>query len=281
MSSMAKIFVVVNVVLAVVAFGSAATLLGAQDDYKTALEDVRAAFDQYKGHQDTLLDDRERDLALQQNRAGEAVGRANTLESSNQDLEGRLAKAATRNDQLQATAETLAQEVKQANTINQNNKDWLEKLAADSKTATEQMLNARTQLREEIANRVQLETTVSNQNTTIADLSAEKGDLEKQLRQLNFWLAEYRKRYGDMTNISKGSEGRINSVRDDLVVISVGSADGVQVGDVYHIRRGATYVGQVVIDKVEKNLSVGTFDSRFPGPGAPPQRGDVAYPGSR
>jgi len=281
MSSMAKIFVVVNVVLAIVTFGSAATLLGAQDDYKTALEEKRAEFDEYKTHQDTLLDDRERDLALQQNRAGEAVGKANTLESSNQDLEGRLAKAATRNDQLQATAETLAQEVRQANTINKDNKVWLDKLSVDGKTATEQMLNARTQLREEIANRVQLETTVSNQNTTIADLSAEKGDLDKQIRQLNFWLAEYRKRYGDMTNISKGSEGRINSVRDDLVVISVGSADGVQVGDVYHIRRGATYVGQVVIDKVEKNLSVGTFDSKFPGPGAPPQRGDVAYPGSR
>jgi len=281
MSSMAKIFVVVNLVLAVVAFGSAATLLGAQDDYKTALVDARAAFDQYKEHQDKLLDDRERDLALQQNRAGEAVGKANNLESANQDLEARLANAATGNDQLQATAETLAQEVKQANTINQNNKDWLNKLSADAKTATEEMLNAKTQLREEVANRVRLESTVSDQNGTIADLSAEKGDLERQLRQVNFWLAEYRKRYGDMTNISKGSEGRINSVRDDLVVISVGSSDGVQVGDVYHIRRGATYVGQVVIDKVEKNLAVGTFDSKFPGPGAPPQRGDVAYPGSR
>ena len=180
MSSMAKIFVVVNLVLAVVAFGSAATLLGAQDDYKTALEQVRTEFDQYKKHQDQLLDDRERDLALQQNRAGEAVGKANTLESANQDLEARLAKAATRIDQLQATAETLAQEVKQANAINQNNKDWLEKQARDTKAATEQMLNAKTQLREEVANRVQLESTVSRQNESIATLQAVKGDLEKQ-----------------------------------------------------------------------------------------------------
>ena len=48
-----------------------------------------------------------------------------------------------------------------------------------------------------------------------------------------------------------------------------------------HLRRGATYVGQVLIEKVEKNLAVGTFDSKFPGPGAPPQKGDLAYPGSR
>ena len=39
MSSMAKIFVVVNLVLGVAAFGAAATLLGAQNDYRAALEE--------------------------------------------------------------------------------------------------------------------------------------------------------------------------------------------------------------------------------------------------
>jgi hypothetical protein len=90
--------------------------------------------------------------------------------------------------------------------------------------------------------------------------------------------------YRDKKPVEKGPkpsarEGRLNSVRDDLVVISLGSDDGVRVGDVFHVRRGNEYVGQVVIDKVERNLSVGTFDSQFPGPGAPPQRGDVAYRG--
>jgi hypothetical protein len=66
-------------------------------------------------------------------------------------------------------------------------------------------------------------------------------------------------------------------VRDDLVVISLGSADGVRVGDLFHVRRGSAYVGRIRIDKVERNLSVGTFDSQFPGPGAPPQKRDVVY----
>ncbi|MHC4971935.1 MAG: YfbK domain-containing protein [Planctomycetota bacterium] len=72
-------------------------------------------------------------------------------------------------------------------------------------------------------------------------------------------------------------EGRLTSVRDNLVVISVGSADGVRLGDIFHVRRGSTYVGHVTIQKVERNLSVGTFDSQFPGVGAPPQKGDVVY----
>ena len=51
----------------------------------------------------------------------------------------------------------------------------------------------------------------------------------------------------------------------------------MQVGDRFYVRRGSTYVGQVIIEKVERNLSVGAFDSMFPGVGAPPQKGDVAY----
>jgi predicted RNase H-like nuclease (RuvC/YqgF family) len=281
MSSMAKIFVVVNLVLAVVTFGSAATLLGAQDDYKYALEKARQEFDEYKNKQDEAIAGLERDRALQQNRAAEAVAKANAVESEKQDLESRLATAGTRIDQLNATVETLSKEVKAANAINKEHKQWLDRHSADTKRATEEMLNAQTQLREERGNRVRLETTVSQQNEAIAELSASKGDLERQIRELNFYLGEYRKRYGDIGPQSKGSEGRITSVRDELVVISVGSADGVAIGDVYHVRRGATYVGQVLIEKVEKNLSVGTFDSKFPGPGAPPQRGDLAYPGSR
>ena len=66
-------------------------------------------------------------------------------------------------------------------------------------------------------------------------------------------------------------------MRDNLVVISVGSKDRVRIGDTYHLRRGATYVGQIRIDKVEKNMAVGVFDTEFAGEGAPPQTGDVAY----
>ena len=40
MSSMAKIFVVVNLLLIVAVFGSAATLLGAQDNYREELEET-------------------------------------------------------------------------------------------------------------------------------------------------------------------------------------------------------------------------------------------------
>ena len=57
MSSMAKIFVVVNLVLGVVAFGSAATLLGAQDDYKSALTKANEEFEGFRAAMEKRVDD--------------------------------------------------------------------------------------------------------------------------------------------------------------------------------------------------------------------------------
>ena len=53
---------------------------------------------------------------------------------------------------------------------------------------------------------------------------------------------------------------------------------GVRPGDEYHISRGAQYVGMITITNVEKDSAVGTFNAQYPGPGAPPQKGDTAYP---
>ena len=72
-----------------------------------------------------------------------------------------------------------------------------------------------------------------------------------------------------------------STVKGNLVVISVGSPDKVRPGDVYHLRRGATYVGQIMISRVEENQAVGEFDTQFPGAGGMPQNGDVAYTGNR
>ncbi len=68
----------------------------------------------------------------------------------------------------------------------------------------------------------------------------------------------------------------IRSIKGNLVVISIGSKDGVQAGDTYEIRRADLYVGQVTVTNVYKDRSVATFDTEYKGPGAPPQVNDTA-----
>jgi hypothetical protein len=69
----------------------------------------------------------------------------------------------------------------------------------------------------------------------------------------------------------------VTGIDDGNVTITVGAAEGVRVGDIFHLRRGAAYVGRVTIHDVAKNESIGEFDAQYPGRVGPPIAGDLAY----
>jgi hypothetical protein len=276
MSSMAKIFVVVNLILGVVAFGSAATLLGTKEDYKAANAEMAKNFDRYKSEQDAKLSAAEKEKAAQVNAASAAVTAKETAEASNGDLTKRLAAAETASGSDRATIQQLANQVKTQVELNKTYSDLVDKLTGTSKSAVADKLNFQTKWQNEVTNRVNLEGEVRKAQAENAELAAKNGDLEKQLKTANFWVNKYRERFGDITGGPNGADGVVKSVKGNLVVLSVGSGDGVRNGDTYQLRRGSSYVGQVTITAVYKDQSVGTFDSTYKGPGAPPQAGDAA-----
>jgi len=278
MSSMAKIFVVVNLAFSIVAFGSAATLLGAQDDYKNGYEKEKEAKQKVTMEMQARIDDAELQQRLQATKASEELGRANNLEANVAELKTSLAAANTANETLRSSVETFSRELQAANQLNSSNQEFLKRLADDSKKATDEMLNAKSTLEKEIANRVGLEQQVAELNEQVTTMAAEKGDVDRKLRECQFWLDKYRTKYGPMEGPGEGAPGVVMAVRGPLVSISVGSADKVRVGDWYAISRGGSYVGRVKITSVDKNLSVGQFDTANPGSGAPPQPGDKAAP---
>ena len=275
MTSMAKVFVVLNLILAVVAFGSGAVLLGTKDDWKKAAEEMNDKYEKVKTAMAADRDRLENEVAQQNRRAADAVKTAQTAEENASNLDTQLKQAKSINDQLRALTETLSQEVKAANNINKENKDWLDRLSSESKQATQDKLDAVKKLEAEIANRVQLEQQVNQLTESLASAMATKGDLEQQIRELKFWNDEYAKRFGKL-DTAKGAAGRVREVMGKLVGISVGSRDGVRTGDKYSLSRGGTFVGTIRITRVEKDLALGLVTST--GSGSPPQVGDTAKP---
>jgi hypothetical protein len=277
MSSMAKIFVVVNLVFGIVAFGSAATLLGATDDYRKGYEEQVAARKALEVSSQQKIDDLELQRSQQTNKASEQLARADQAQQQVEDLNSRLASAESANQTLRSSVDNFSQELGELKAMNAANQEFLNKLSGETKTATEQMLNAKAQLDKEIGNRVGLEQQVSELTEQMTTVSATLGDTDRALRQANFWLEKYRVKYGPLDG-PEGSAGVVNAVRGTLVSISVGSADKVRVGDWYALSRGPNYVGRIQITTVDRNLSVGQFDERNTGTGAPPQPGDKATP---
>ena len=105
-----------------------------------------------------------------------------------------------------------------------------------------------------------------------AKLKEENAKLKADVKRLRGELERMR---GDPP--ARSIAGRVASVEDSQVTVSVGDADGVRVGDIFHLRRGAMYVGRVTIQDVAKDASVGEFDAEFPGRVGPPRAGDLAY----
>jgi hypothetical protein len=69
---------------------------------------------------------------------------------------------------------------------------------------------------------------------------------------------------------------KVATTQGDLVVLSVGSRDGVRVGHAFTIRRGVTFVGRAEVRKLYKSRCYAELDPEIRGVGAPPKVGDTA-----
>ncbi|MHC4548924.1 MAG: hypothetical protein ACYTEZ_09110 [Planctomycetota bacterium] len=103
-------------------------------------------------------------------------------------------------------------------------------------------------------------------------LEEENHRLKTEVARLAAELASYR---GGKP--ARSIAGRVLRTEDGRVVINVGGDDGVRVDDIFHLRRGATYVGRMTVRRVLKAEATAEFDRDYPGGGAPPKPGDIAY----
>jgi cell shape-determining protein MreC len=112
-----------------------------------------------------------------------------------------------------------------------------------------------------------------------AKLKEERAKLQKECAKLKAEVkrlrAELDRMRGDPP--ARSIAGRVTAVEAGKVTISVGDTEGVRVGDIFHLRRGATFVGRMTIQDVAKAESIGEFDTEFAGLIGPPRVGDLAY----
>lgn len=79
------------------------------------------------------------------------------------------------------------------------------------------------------------------------------------------------------TEPARRAAATVAAVDGNRVTIDAGSADGVRAGAHIGLSRGAQYVGDILIARVDGGASVGLFDATHGGSAAPPQVGDRAH----
>ena len=299
MGTFAKIFIVVNLVLAVVVLGAGAALLGTAESWKARYQndDVSAITADAENRSDWRPDDTR---AFNQNvvdalqaKAGEIDGLKKKIDVLSSQLSAKLIEAERLTEKL-TNAETEWKLIAQK--YNQMQEDFgahvksfkaLEKQLADARVEAKDMQKAvdtatgdalaDKQKREEVeSNLARVEGQLKQAQESVAagekannKLAEEKAAVENQLA---LYIDTYGTRLGAVA--MEAVEGVVTGVDEELnlVLISVGTDDKVAVGYSFRVFRGKTFVGMLLIDRVGTDWASGHMkmdeSSSFP------QRGD-------
>jgi predicted nuclease with TOPRIM domain len=258
MSPLAKVFVVVNLVLAVAFFGSSATLFATRVNWRD--EAVR-----FKTEADKALNEMNGKFKAQ-------AGDLQTLSKAHASLNANYANVSADKEKLlgtlQETKTSLAKEtlrvdteVKEKTQLNSrmqslegNNTqlgarvDQLTKEAADSKAAEEKARAEFTRIRVDLdKSNDQLEKSLIELASITAKLETAKMELAAAEKQ-GFRLG---------TGRAPPIDAIVEAVKGDdkLVVLSVGRDQKVEEGYEFTIYRGDRFVGKVRVTKVYENLA--------------------------
>ena len=286
MGTFAKIFIVVNLVLAVVFLGAASALLGEAESWKTKyemdkwelLEDANANVKQELADRAQKLkkttterDDYEKKWNDEQQ---VSAGHDRTIAQQNVAYEGMAAKYNKMTEDFNVLSKTITD------------------IKADNKAAWDENQKLRGQVDEALATAAaakqksdELRDTLEREQARTKQLSADLGSCEKK----NVALSEEKTKLEDVLAmvkekigpdalaglfIQKAVHGTVVGVDAELniVLISVGQDDEVQIGYTITVYRSGEYLGKLVIDKIGPDWASGHMDKgltkEFP------QRGD-------
>jgi uncharacterized phage infection (PIP) family protein YhgE len=261
MSTVAKVLVVLNLILAVAFVASASSYLGQQDHWK-------AKFDGKVTELATQKATYEKQLEL------ERADKAKVSAQANAALAAKEAAEATATA-LTGEANMLREAIRQAGGTATANSRALE-AAQGTITALQGQVAQLQQVRQDLTNnlaaankaRDDAEKEANKNQVAITNLTAEKQALEGRLAEVQqeldraeFQLAAYKEKFrdADVPTAQPSHQGRVLAVDADtnVVIISLGSEDGVKEGFEYRVSRGAAYVGRITITSVESKKSAG------------------------
>jgi hypothetical protein len=259
MSTIAKVFVVLNLVLAVAFLGASATFLGYVDSYKRQFdaEVVRhRTTTEQKDAKIASLESDNRGLTTRMTETTTARDRATELEGRTST---NLAELKTRYDQLAAAHTRTTAALTVANDTIRGLTELKDQLQKDRGTMSDALRAANEERGAAVkaANQSALE--LDNARAQIQELEQKLSTCEEARQRLEF--AQTTAIQGGGTGgpgpAQPPQSGKILAAdpRNNIVVISLGSEDGVKVGFRYVVSRGAGYVGTVEVTSTEAKQS--------------------------
>ncbi len=272
MSTVAKVFVVLNFLLAALFLGSASALLGHSDHWKarhtTDTSKLTADLTTEKNKSKSLeseLSKAQSDKNASDQAAAERKREAETLQTQNATLKEKF-------DSLLAShaAATRALQIAQ-NTI--DNVQKLVGVLQDSrKTDIDNLTKALAEKNEAVKMQNALEANLNDATQQLKDALAKLASTQTELQRATFELASYRTLYPNGPGTEQPWQvGKVLTAdaANNIVVVSLGAEDGVRVGYRYAVSRGNQFIATITIMSTQAKMAAGkvTLGNGSPMPG--------------
>lgn len=272
MSSIAKIFIVVNLLLSALTLGWASTHLGVAENYKNQLataETAAAAVVESKDAEIAGLRGDVGDLEASRDSVRSEKDQAVAMRDRNgSDLEQSRAEANTLRARLDSIDSTLGD----YQTTNENLQGRWEQSQGDLATAVEARREAESGQEDALAAETVAQTGLDSANRSIAGLRTEVTSLGKQLANSQTEVALLAEATGT-DPASLISQPQIDgvllqvdlSITPALVAINKGSADNVKRGYTFDVFSQGVYKGRVRVENVQDNMCTASILSTYNG----------------
>jgi septal ring factor EnvC (AmiA/AmiB activator) len=280
MGTFAKIFIVVNLVLAVVFLGAASTLLGTAEDYKGKHDTLLKETDAQKKKMDDEIKSLRGDMSKYKAEKTQWMNRNEELETriqrENETYKTLIAK-------FNVTIETNTKLEQDLAQLNGN----LEKAMAQNTVLEQQFTTAQADMRKAKDDADNLRNDLEREKATCKNLAGNLAQAEKENTKVNAdnatlssWIEQIKARIGPAAIAGIRNQAAVSAlvarVDEDLniVLITIGSDDELVIGDIMTVYRGSEYVGKLIIDKRGDDWASGHMDLGLTK--SFPQQGDSA-----
>jgi hypothetical protein len=256
MSTMSKVFVVLNLVLSLFLVGTNASILSKNDEYKRKYEDSEAGRKSDKETADKKLSEANsaRELAVGDNR--NLTNQKTDLDSQLQAQKSISEQVRNDNNQLRNSVDAINSALKAVqgelgdlqtrNKALMDSNEALKKETADAKKAQMDAEEDRARIEGDLK---RSSDDVAEKERQLVALTGERDNLKAQIDALVKLGVDVPALIGNNVALI---EGKVSAVgpNSTFVVLSVGQNEGVKVGFAFHVYRGSDYIGRVVVDNV-------------------------------
>jgi len=261
MSPIARVFSVLNLILAASFLAWASTTLAHSQDYKRKYETEQAAHQMTQTEKDTQISELETLRDTARNEAETLRSERDGHEETANRLEGDLSQSRSDLSESQANTQRLTNSVdaiQENNRQLQGDKDRAVEARHEAEGAKESADEAQ---QEAESNLVDAQSEIESLNNTVADKEVEIVALNRTISELGTQLTTVVELTGvsfDQITAQPAIDATVvravHEISPGLVALNRGSEAGVKVGYTFEVYNGGQYKGQVRVENVRPNM---------------------------